>query len=49
MPPSKSTLISVGTAEVIADVQKQPSPRTIDIDKVGVKNICERSTPAGPA
>jgi GTP cyclohydrolase I len=39
MPPSKSTLISVGTAEVIADVQKQPSPRTIDIDKVGVKNI----------
>jgi GTP cyclohydrolase I len=39
MPPRKSSLSSIGPAEIIADVQKQPSPRTIDIDKVGVKNI----------
>jgi GTP cyclohydrolase I len=39
MPPRKSTLSSIGPAEIIADVQQQPSPRTIDIDKVGVKNI----------
>jgi GTP cyclohydrolase I len=39
MAPQKSPLTSIGTAEVIADVQKRPSPRTIDIDKVGVKNI----------
>ena len=39
MSSPKYPLSSVGTAEVIADVQKRPSPRTIDIDKVGVKNI----------
>jgi GTP cyclohydrolase I len=39
MSSSKAPLSSIGTAEVIADVQKRPSPRTIDIDKVGVKNI----------
>jgi GTP cyclohydrolase IB len=38
MTSSKAPL-SVGTVEAIADVQKRPSPRTIDIDKVGVKNI----------
>src|SRR3974390_187078 len=37
MPASKSPLTSLGATEVIADVQKRPSPRTIDI--VGVKNI----------
>jgi GTP cyclohydrolase IB len=35
----KTSLPDVGAADVIADVQKQPSRRTIDIDKVGVKNI----------
>jgi GTP cyclohydrolase I len=39
MPSSKFTLSNIGATEVIADVQKRPSPRTIDIDKVGVKNI----------
>lgn len=39
MAPYKSSLPSIRPAEVIADVQKQPSRRTIDIDKVGVKNI----------
>ena len=39
MPPPKSPLTSVSSVEVIADVQRQPSRRTIDIDKVGVKNI----------
>lgn len=35
----KSSLPSISPVEIIADVQKMPSPRTIDIDKVGVKNI----------
>ncbi len=39
MAPSNLPLPQAGAAEVIADVQKRPSPRTIDIDKVGVKNI----------
>jgi GTP cyclohydrolase I len=39
MTPPKSPLTSISSVEVIADVQRQPSRRTIDIDKVGVKNI----------
>ena len=39
MAPPNLPLPQAGAAEVIADVQKRPSPRTIDIDKVGVKNI----------
>ena len=39
MSSRKSSLPSITPAEIIADVQKMPSPRTIGIDKVGVKNI----------
>jgi len=39
MSSRKSSLPSISPVDIIADVQKMPSPRTIDIDKVGVKNI----------
>ncbi len=39
MPTRKSTTIPKISLTDIADVQIRPSPRTIDIDKVGVKNI----------
>jgi GTP cyclohydrolase I len=38
MPTKKSTIAGLSPME-IADVQNQVSPRIIDIDKVGVKNI----------
>jgi GTP cyclohydrolase I len=38
MPTRKSTISPLPPVD-IADVQTRPSPRTIDIDKVGVKNI----------
>lgn len=38
MPTQKSSVPKISLTD-IADVQTRPSPRTIDIDKVGVKNI----------
>ncbi len=38
MPPKNPSATPVPALD-IADVQKRPSPHTIDIDKVGVKNI----------